>query len=273
MFPSLPPVTPPAAAHVVGEVAVGRDAPDEVGAEIAVQDAHPVLGLEREGRADRDRLLPAAVVERAGHLALPVEGEAALLRGSHHRHEPQQRGAIGSGEQLAQGFTYVGAPRSRAHAPFATATSLRISVRPSCLAAHWDLLRVRRSCRFGISSTAPTGRWAPAVPPRRPMSGSSRVDRPFRSLPQLYARLRTFQPPTGCVHRFCADVACGRPRARSARLRTRAQDARSWRGRGHAFRSRARDRRVLAGPGTRPGSGRRAARAPLGFSMIEKIRA
>ena len=82
------------AAHVVGEVAVGRHAPDEVRAEVAVQDAHPIARAEHERGADRDRLLATAVVEGARHLALPVEGERALLGGAHHDHVAEQVGAV-----------------------------------------------------------------------------------------------------------------------------------------------------------------------------------
>ena len=83
-----------APAHVVGEVAIGRHAPDEVRAEVAVQDAHAVSGAEHERRADRDRLLAASVVERSRHLPLPVEGESALLGSAHHQHVAEQVGAV-----------------------------------------------------------------------------------------------------------------------------------------------------------------------------------
>ena len=82
------------AAHEVGEVAVRGHAAHEVRAEVAVQDAQPVLGPQRPRRPDRDRLLAAPVVERAGNLALLVERESTLLGGAHHQHEPPQPRAV-----------------------------------------------------------------------------------------------------------------------------------------------------------------------------------
>jgi hypothetical protein len=57
----------------------GGHAAHEVPAEVAVQDAEAVGGAHGEGRADRDGLLPEAVVEGAGHLALAIEVHRALL--------------------------------------------------------------------------------------------------------------------------------------------------------------------------------------------------
>ena len=94
MLPSLPPVGPAGAAHHLGQHAAGRHAADEVGAEVAVQDAGAVARAERERRAHRHGLLAAAVVEAAGHLALAVEGERALLGGAHEEHEAQQLAAV-----------------------------------------------------------------------------------------------------------------------------------------------------------------------------------
>ena len=62
----------------------------DVRGEVAVQDAQPVLGRHRERRAGGDRLLAVAVVERAGHLALAVEGHRALLEPAHQQHRAQQ---------------------------------------------------------------------------------------------------------------------------------------------------------------------------------------
>src|SRR5512133_232408 len=62
--------------------------------EVAVQDAHPVPGPKGVGGAHRYRLLAATVVERSRHLALLVEGEAALLGGAHHLHEAQQASPV-----------------------------------------------------------------------------------------------------------------------------------------------------------------------------------
>ena len=56
------------AAQVLGEDPRRRDAADDVGGEVAVQDAQPVLRRHRERGAGRHRLLAEAVVERAGTL-------------------------------------------------------------------------------------------------------------------------------------------------------------------------------------------------------------
>src|SRR5260370_335241 len=69
--------------QVVGEVAVRGHAAHEVGPEVAVEDAEPVPRRERERRTDRDRLLPAAVVERPGHLPLLVQRQGPFLGGPH----------------------------------------------------------------------------------------------------------------------------------------------------------------------------------------------
>ena len=201
------------AAHVVGEVAVRGHAPDEVGAEVAVQDAHPVLGPERERRTDRDRLLPAAVVERPGHLALPIEREAPLLGGPHHRHEPEQRRAVRTGEQLAQGFAYVG-----------LRVVTRSLVRDSDVASHFSPPFVSGrplGSPPGLPLVAASGSL-----PRRLLDDGLRRFRPgalcldrlradgsSQIATTLYARLRTIQPsPSSSVR--------GRARARSARRLT-----------------------------------------------------
>src|SRR5204862_6279468 len=62
--------------------------------EVPVQDAHSVFRPKDEGRADRDRLLSPAVVERTRHLALLVQGQRALLRRPHHRHEAEEGRSI-----------------------------------------------------------------------------------------------------------------------------------------------------------------------------------
>src|SRR5581483_4332300 len=50
----------------------------------------PVARAEREGGSHGDRLLPASVVVRAGHLALAVERERPLLGGTHEEHVAQE---------------------------------------------------------------------------------------------------------------------------------------------------------------------------------------
>src|SRR5206468_1384052 len=78
------------APHVVGHVAVGGHASDEMRAQVAMQDAGPIPWAQGECGADRDRLLSAPVVEGAGHLALLVEGECAFLGFAHHRHVAEE---------------------------------------------------------------------------------------------------------------------------------------------------------------------------------------
>ena len=185
-LPSLPPRDAAAAAHVVGEVAVGGHAADEVRAEVAVQDAHPVARAEHVRRADRDRLLAAAVVEAAGDLSLPVERDPALLGGAHHRHVPQQVGAVGpASASLAR------RPVRAAHArPHSRAGSLAtapltgfISLRPSCLADPSGSPRDRPgSSPLRDLLRGAYGRRVLGVPPSLPMSGSVRAAGPCESL-------------------------------------------------------------------------------------------
>jgi hypothetical protein len=103
------------AAHVLPEDAGGRHAADEVAAEVAVQDAQAVLGAHREGRADRDGLLPEAVVEGAGHLALAIEVHRALLDAPHEEHVPQEGDAIVERQMLGYGARRVFARRLGCH--------------------------------------------------------------------------------------------------------------------------------------------------------------
>ena len=72
----------------------GLDAADEMRAEVAVQDAQPVLAAIAYAAPDGDRLLAEAVVEGAGHLALAVEVHRALLDRAHEQHVTQQRHAV-----------------------------------------------------------------------------------------------------------------------------------------------------------------------------------
>ena len=55
--------------------------------ELAVERADDVVRPEREPGAGGDRLLPAAVVERAGDPPLPVERDDALLDQPLQEHE------------------------------------------------------------------------------------------------------------------------------------------------------------------------------------------
>jgi hypothetical protein len=84
----------PLAAEVVGQDRDRRGALDEVRAEVADQRADRVGGPEREGGTDTGRLLPATVIERAGHLALLVEADAALFDRAVQRHEAEERNAV-----------------------------------------------------------------------------------------------------------------------------------------------------------------------------------
>src|SRR3954452_86632 len=90
-------------AHVLAEDARGRDAADEVRAEVAVQDAQAVLGRHRERRADRDGLLAVAVVEGARDLALAVEVHRALLDAPHQQHVAQEGDSVVERQVLGYG--------------------------------------------------------------------------------------------------------------------------------------------------------------------------
>ena len=115
------------------------------------------LRAEREGRADRDRLLAAPVVERAGHLALLVEGEAALLGGAHHRHEPEKARSIRPLQVHAGEIAYT---LAREHASVAWLHLSALRVGPS-----FGISSGRPACRrFGISSATPRDEEA-RVPP------------------------------------------------------------------------------------------------------------
>src|SRR4051794_36682803 len=91
------------AAHVLAEDPRGRDAADEVRAEVAVQDAQAVLRRHRERRADRDGLLSVAVVEGARDLALAVQVHRALLDAAHEQHVAQQGDAVVERQVLGYG--------------------------------------------------------------------------------------------------------------------------------------------------------------------------
>ena len=88
------------AAHVLGEDARGLDAADDVGGEVAVQDAEAVLRGHRPRGAGRHGLLAEAVVERAGDLALAVERHRALLDAAHHQHRAQEPDPVLGGQVL-----------------------------------------------------------------------------------------------------------------------------------------------------------------------------
>src|SRR4051794_22161859 len=102
---------PALAAHVLAEDAPGRDAADEVRAEVAVQDAQAVLGRHRERRADRDGLLAVAVVEGARDLALAVEVHRALLDAAHQQHVAQEGDSVIERQVLGYGGGVVGSLR------------------------------------------------------------------------------------------------------------------------------------------------------------------
>ena len=65
---------PSGAPHHLSKHPPGTHAADQMGAEVAVQDACAVAGAEREGRAHRHGLLAATVVEAAWDLALAGRG-------------------------------------------------------------------------------------------------------------------------------------------------------------------------------------------------------
>ena len=85
-LPSLPPVGPPGAPHVLREDPPGLDAARDVHAHVAVQRRADVLRSHRRCHADRGGLVPAAGVERARDLPLLVEDVAALLDAARHEH-------------------------------------------------------------------------------------------------------------------------------------------------------------------------------------------
>src|SRR6202011_1758019 len=85
-----PACDPDISAEVLTQHAGRADPADQVGGEIAVQDTQTILGGHRECRARRDGLLPVAVVERAGNLALAVQGHRAFLEAAHQEHRSKQ---------------------------------------------------------------------------------------------------------------------------------------------------------------------------------------
>src|SRR3954468_12259862 len=135
------------AAHVLGEDAGGLDAADDVGGEVAVQDAEAILGGHRPGGAGRDGLLAEAVVEGAGNLPLAVERHRALLDPAHHQHRAEEPDAVLDRQVLR----YV----------------------------RRDLLRGPGLCRFSrhvacsLSSMAPSGILRPALLTWRPRGVST----------------------------------------------------------------------------------------------------
>jgi hypothetical protein len=74
------------AAHVLGEDAPGLDTARDVDAHVTVERRADVVRAHRGGDADRGGLVAAARVERAGDLALLVEGVAALLDRARDEH-------------------------------------------------------------------------------------------------------------------------------------------------------------------------------------------
>ena len=78
------------AAHVLGEDPVRGDAADQMGGEVPVQDAQPVLGTHRERGPGGDRLLAETVIERAGDLALAIQAHRPFLNAPHQQHRAQQ---------------------------------------------------------------------------------------------------------------------------------------------------------------------------------------
>src|SRR4051794_17689664 len=99
------------AAHVLAEDPRGRDAADEVRAEVAVQDAQAVLRRHRERRADRYGLLAVAVVEGARDLALAVQVHRALLDAAHEQHVAQEGDAVVERQVLGYGGGVLGSLR------------------------------------------------------------------------------------------------------------------------------------------------------------------
>ena len=103
------------AAHVLGEDPLRFDAPDQMGGEVTVQDAEPVLRGHRERGARGHCLLAVAVVERAGHLALAVQAHRALLDAAHLQHRPQQFDPVLPCEVLGLRYRGVGLRGGRYH--------------------------------------------------------------------------------------------------------------------------------------------------------------
>ena len=248
-----------AAAHVVGEVAVRGHAADEVGAEVAVQDAHPVAGPEHERRADRDRLLAAAVVEAAGDLALAIERDRALLGGAHHRHVPEQVARGPRGSTAARAAAPRPARRARQHSPSRVRSTVRGQarlrrrhrmasslLRPSCLAGRFGISSrpAWPFRRFGISSTAPTDDGCSGFRPRSLCLDPS----------ELLVRANRYSHCIPDRRRFNPDP----PR----RVGGSSAASSGWRARARGCRSRASDRPSRRGRGTPPGSRRSAACPP-----------
>ena len=149
-----------------------------------MQDAHAVLRAEHVRGADRDRLLAAAVVEASRHLALPVEGDPALLGRAHHRHVPQQVRPVLAGEPGLGGRLPV--TRARAAPAFAQFVACRLARDSAIDWLHLSALRVwpplQDLLRAGLAFSPlrdllrdAYGRQEPGVPPALPMSGPVRA--------------------------------------------------------------------------------------------------
>src|SRR3954452_24194652 len=94
---------PALAPHVLAKDPPRGHAADEVRAQVAVQDAEAVLRRHGERRADGDGLLPVAVVEGAGDLALAVQVHRALLDAAHEQHVAQKGDAVVERQVLGYG--------------------------------------------------------------------------------------------------------------------------------------------------------------------------
>ena len=87
MLPSRPRVTPPIAAHVLGEHAPRRDAADEEHGHVAVGGTEHVVGLGDQGAAHGYGLLPATHVDAAQHFTLAIQlALDAVFHFAHQEH-------------------------------------------------------------------------------------------------------------------------------------------------------------------------------------------
>ena len=132
------------AAHVLGEDPRGCDPADEMPAQVAVQDAQPVLGGHGPGGADRHRLLAVAVVERPGHLALPVQRHRALLHGAHEEHVAQEPDTV----------RFVERDRVVGGVGYRRLRDLRSQVRPPSIGGRRGISVRPLPCRGGIATLA-----------------------------------------------------------------------------------------------------------------------
>ena len=122
-LPSRPPVMPPSRPMYWAKMRAGVTPRMRCAARSRCRTQRRSCAVHGPGRAGRDRLLAEAVVEGAGHLALPVEGHRPLLDAAHGEHRPQEPDAVLGRQVLRHECRDVGPRLSRfrrhlVHLPF-----------------------------------------------------------------------------------------------------------------------------------------------------------